>query len=221
MLAVYSHTLCKSSSKCPSHFASLWNVCCLYAVSYKALARRGICCLFFEEKILQWVFFLFFFFFLAFLFVCLILIKHTVLIVFHRRLARLVVGPFCAWNCTGGGPSVHCKITNSMKILQPRPGKGRSSSKARKRSCPHTHWLPWDHLLISWQAEHQVWLCVMCMEQGELWLAQMTDLNLDASVWAHSTVQLQCFQSEWSLWFSPVSCFPLKFIKISWTRQIL
>lgn len=107
MLAVYSHTLCKSSSKCPSHFASLWNVCCLYAVSYKALARRGICCLFFEEKILQWVFFLFFFFFLAFLFVCLILIKHTVLIVFHRRLARLVVGPFCAWNCTGGGPSVH------------------------------------------------------------------------------------------------------------------
>lgn len=27
----------------------------------------------------------------------------------HSRLARLVVGPFWAWNCTGGGPSVHWK----------------------------------------------------------------------------------------------------------------
>lgn len=51
-------------------------------------------------------FFSYFFFFWLF---CLFLFKHTVLIVilFHRRLARLVVGPFCAWNCTGGGPSVH------------------------------------------------------------------------------------------------------------------
>lgn len=75
----------------------------------------------------------FFFFFWHFSVAFPLLFKHIVLLsvtVLHRRLARLVVGPFWAWNCTGGGPSVHCKTTKSMKILQPLPGEGPGQARA-------------------------------------------------------------------------------------------
>lgn len=78
--------------------------------SYEALTRRGIRCLFLEEKILHPFLLFFFLFFWHFLVAFSLLFKDIVLVsvtVFHRRLARLVVGPFWAWNCTGGGPSVH------------------------------------------------------------------------------------------------------------------
>lgn len=60
-------------------------------------------------------------------------------------------------------------------------------------------------------------------QQGKPWLAQRMHLNLDVSVWARTPWQPQCFQSEQSLWFSPISSleyFPLRFTKIFGNGQI-
>lgn len=127
-------SLCKSM-KCTLSLCNLFPTRPSLEEEFAAFSlKKRFCMNFF---LLFWHFFFFFFLF-----------KHTVLIVilFHRRLARLVVGPFCAWNCTGGGPSVHWKITNSMKILQPLPGEGRNGGEARGRSSPCRHSLPPDEI---------------------------------------------------------------------------
>lgn len=56
---------------------------------------------------------------------------------FQSRLARLVVGPFCGWNCTGGRPSVHCNTTNYFFL--------KTSKHLRLDWVTFCGWTDWCH----------------------------------------------------------------------------
>lgn len=106
----------------------------------------------------------------------------------QSRLARLVVGPFWGWNCTGGRPSVHCNATHHTLLhstFQKYPGS------------PFVGWLIGAVLtlmrLCSGRLQAAMWSCRSCWEK--FWC-------IWAASWASMLFPQALFRSEGrrSLW---------------------
>lgn len=81
----------------------------------------------------------------------------------QSRLARLVVGPFWGWNCTGGRPSVHWKTTHDFNNHITTDSQGGLTVQL---------WGHWQHIvaltlmrLCSGRLQAAMWSCRSCWEK--------------------------------------------------------